>query len=94
MPGDPEPVFCVNVVLVQDGQSQQAYRLCANLVPVNNRVVPSAAPLIDTSSAVDQLQGASICSALDVKAGFLNIPLGEGMDMTMGLVTQDGLYKF
>jgi hypothetical protein len=43
---------------------------------------------------MDQLQGGSIYSALDIKAGFFNVPLAPGMDLFLGLVTQDGLYKF
>jgi hypothetical protein len=33
-----------------------------------------------------------VCSALDIKAGFFNIPLAEGMSQFLGLVTQDALY--
>lgn len=35
-PGEPEPLFTVGVVLVREGQSQQDYRMCANLVAPNN----------------------------------------------------------
>lgn len=32
LPGEVEPRFVVGVVLVKEGQSQQKYRLCANLI--------------------------------------------------------------
>jgi hypothetical protein len=47
----------------------------------------SGLPLVDVSSVMDQLQGATICSALDIKAVFFNIPLAPGLDMYLGLVT-------
>ncbi len=42
---------------------------------------------MDVSSVIDQLEGATICSALDIKAGFFNIPLAPGIDLYLGLVT-------
>lgn len=74
-PGGEEPVFAVNAVLVKGGQSQQDYRLCANLVEPNNRVAPSAQPLVDCEAVRDELQGCKVKSALDIKAGFFNIPI-------------------
>jgi hypothetical protein len=44
-------------------------------------------PLCDVQCALDQLQGGCICSALDVKAGFFNVPLADGMCEFLGLVT-------
>lgn len=32
LPGEEEPTFTVGAVLVKEGQSQQKFRLCANLV--------------------------------------------------------------
>jgi hypothetical protein len=31
-------------------------------------------------------------SALDVKAGFLNVPIEEGSRQYCGIITQDGVY--
>ncbi len=47
----------------------------------------SSYPFVDVSSVIDQLEGATICSALDIKAGFFNIPLAPGIDLYLGLVT-------
>lgn len=71
-PGDEEPTFSVGAVLVKEGQSQQKFRLCANLGPVNTRITQSAQPLNECHSSLDQLQGLKYKSALDVKAGYLN----------------------
>ena len=94
LPGEEEPDFIVGVVLVKEGQSQQKYRLCANLVQPNTRIEFSAQPLVSCASALDELQGLKYKSALDIKAGYFNIPLAEGMDKYAGVVTQDGLYAF
>lgn len=87
MPGDQEPKFCVGVVLVENGQSQQEYRLCINLVLPNSRLILVAAPLVDIPSALHELQGSSIFTAIDVKAGFFNIPLHSSVITYMGIVT-------
>ena len=79
LPGEAEPRFVVGVVLVKEGQSQQKYRLCANLIQPNTRVEPSAQPLVSCAHALDELQGLALKSALDIKAGYFNIPLGQGM---------------
>ena len=55
LPGEPEPRFVVGVVLVKEGQSQQKYRLCANLIQPNTRVEPSAQPLVSCAQALDEL---------------------------------------
>ena len=49
---------------------------------------------MDVQSSIDQLQGGKVCSALDIKAGFFNIPLAEALADFLGLVTQDALYQF
>jgi hypothetical protein len=38
MLGDKDPSFVVGVVLVKEGQSQQKYRLCVNLIQPNSRI--------------------------------------------------------
>ena len=76
-PGEEEPLFTVGVVLVKGGQSQQDYRLCANLGPVNARVDQSAAPLVGCNQTLDEMQGTPYLSGLDIKAGYFNVPLAE-----------------
>ncbi len=87
LPGEEEPRFVVGVVLVKEGQSQQKYRLCANLIQPNTRMEPSAQPLVACAQALDELQGLLLKSALDIKAGYFNIPLLEELRKFAGLVT-------
>ena len=73
--GEPEPVFVVGVVLVAEGQSQQKYRLCANLMEPNSHIKPSSQPLPDCGATRDELQGCKYKTALDVKAGFFTVKI-------------------
>lgn len=43
---------------------------------------------------MDELQGLKYKSALDIKAGYFNIPMAPGMERYAGLVTQDALFTF
>jgi hypothetical protein len=54
-PGEPEPLFTVGVVLVREGQSQQDYRMCANLVAPNNQIRDPTAPLPDIMAVCDEI---------------------------------------
>jgi hypothetical protein len=94
LPGDEEPQFAVGAVLVKGGQSQQDHRMCANLTQVNPRIEQLASPLVDISNTLDELQGKPLKSALDVKAGFLNIRIAQRLKKFAGLVTQDALFVF
>lgn len=62
-----DPQFVTNVVLVPDGQSQQDFRFCGNFVQPNTRIQPPAHPLIDCQSALDNLQGSTVLSGIDIK---------------------------
>lgn len=57
------------------------------MVMPNSRVDPSAAPLVDVTCAVDELEGGVYCSAADIKAGFFNIILKFGLEKFLGIVT-------
>lgn len=50
-------------------------------------MAPLAAPLGDVPSALHELQGGKVFSAIDIKAGFFNIPVSEGVAPYLGLVT-------
>jgi hypothetical protein len=45
----------------------------------NSRVIPAAGPMIDIPSALDELQGTTYKSAMDVKAGFFNVKIKEAL---------------
>lgn len=86
-PGEQEPLFAVGVVLVKEGQSQQDYRMCANLVAPNNQIRDPTAPLPDIISVCDEIQGFPIKSALDIKAGYFNVKIAKESLKYAGLIT-------
>ena len=67
--------FASNIVLVDDGQSGQSYRLCTNFIHLNARTKPPFYPLPDQQAVRDQFSYSRVFSAMDLKAGFLNIPV-------------------
>ena len=52
---DPEPVFVEGLVLVKEGQNQQFYRACANLVCTNTRIAAPVHPVAEACSTIDAL---------------------------------------
>ena len=89
---EPDPVFIEGLILVVGGQSAKSYRACANLMWTNTRITMAAHPAVETGGTSNQLQGCSVFSALDIKAGFHNIPKPAHLQKFAGIVTQDGLY--
>ena len=89
---EPDPVFIEGLVLVEGAQSSQSYRACANLVRTNTRIRMAAHPAAESSGTVDQLQGCAVYSALDIKAGFHNVPIPAHLQKYAGIITQDGLF--
>ena len=51
--------------------------MCINLPDVNRRTRSPVHPLQNTTDVVDAISDARYVSALDVKAGFLNVPVEE-----------------
>ena len=72
---DPVPTFVQNVVLVAGAQSSQDYRACANFIQCNSRVEEPAHPMHDCQEILDELGHCRVYSAMDLKAGFLNVPI-------------------
>ncbi len=67
--------FASNIFLVDDGQSGQSYRLCTNFIDLNAHTKPPFYPLPDQQAVRDQFAYSRVFSAMDLKAGFLNIPV-------------------
>ena len=81
------PVFTCSVVLVEQGQSGQDYRACANVPDVNHRTDPPVHPLPTCQDVIDAIGNSTVFSALDIKAGFHNIPLDEDSKRYCGIIT-------
>ena len=80
-------MFIETFVLVKNGQSAQDYHACANLVRTNTRLAPSGHPPAKSAATLDVLQGSKVFSALDMKAGFHNIPVPAHLQKYTGVVT-------
>ena len=65
-----DPMFVFNSILVAKGQSEQEYRFCGNYVEANAHIRKPPAPLPDCSAIVDELQGCTYMSAVDIRSGF------------------------
>ena len=46
----------------------------------------------DVQSCRDAFGYSCVFSAMDLKSGFLNLPVGDGSIPYLGLITQDGLF--
>ncbi len=66
--------------------------MCVNLPDVNRRTRSPIHPLQNTQDVMDVIGDATYVSALDVKAGFLNVPIEESSKQFCGIITQDGVY--
>ena len=51
-------------------------------------------PIADARSVIDSLESSTIFSGIDMKSGFHNIPVSERAADVLGLVTQDGLFRY
>lgn len=51
-------------------------------------------PLPTCQDVIDEVGNSSIFSALDIKAGFHNIPLQEESKQYCGIITQDGIWVY
>ena len=76
-----------NIVLVAEGQTGQDYRLCTNFTDLNAITVVKYYPLPEISSVRDQFAYSSVFSAMDIKSGFLNIPVLPESFKYFGLIT-------
>ncbi len=80
------------VVLVEQGQQGQDYRLCCNFVELNAHTGECNYPVQDPLHIVDEQREADLWSLLDIKACFHNFPVVPEQQTQLGLVTQDGLW--
>lgn len=83
----PDAKFTSKVVLVEEGQQGQDYRMCVNFVDLNQATVEQEYSMKDTWQLVDLWGDALVGSVLDMKACYHNIPVEEESQDLMGLVT-------
>ena len=63
------------MVLVEQGQQGQDYRLCCNFVELNAHTGESNYPVPEPLHIIDESREADLWSLLDIKACFHNFPV-------------------
>ena len=82
-----------NVVLVEQGQQGQDYRMCYNFVELNPYTEDIQYAIQEPAQIIDESRGATCWSVIDIKACFHNFPVVEHAKTYLGVVTQDGLWQ-
>ena len=70
------------------------YHLAPNFAESNARIACPAMPMEDCQAVLDSMQGLTLLSAIDVKAGFNNILQSKALERFTGIITQDGIYTY
>jgi hypothetical protein len=68
--------------------------MCVNFTDLNPRLEARKYPMRDCLSIVQRLHESTLFSGIDMKAGFLNVPVGSETADLLGVITQDGLYRY
>lgn len=69
-------------------------RLCVNLKDVNKAVIPTRYPLPTMDELTSTLAGSKIFSKIDLKWGYLQVPLTESKRYLTAFVTHEGVFQF
>ncbi len=68
--------------------------MCVNFIDLNANTHMMKYGFPDTQGVVDQFQGCTFFTAIDLKAGFHNLPVSERASRLLGVITQDGLFRY
>ncbi len=90
-PIDASPWFS-NLVIVQNRSG--GIRLCVELRGPNKAVVPDKYPLPTIEELITLFYGSSVFTKLDLKQGYMQIPLHEDSRNLTAFVTHMGLFHF
>ena len=71
----PTARFTSKVVLVEEGQDGQDYRMCINFIDVNQLTEEEKYIMKDSWQLVDLWENATLGTLLDMKACYHNIPV-------------------
>lgn len=61
--------------------------MCVNFTDLNPRLAAATYPMRDCLSIVRRLAESTLFSGIDMKAGFLNIPVEEAVKDLLGVIT-------
>lgn len=80
------------VVLTKKKNGQ--YRVCVDYRKLNRKTVKERFPLPLIEDQIDQLSGACLFTTIDMKNGFIHVPVDEKCKKFTAFSTPDGLYEF
>jgi hypothetical protein len=86
--------FTSKVVLVEEGQDGQSFRMCLNFVDLNQATCEAKYVMKDTWQLIDLWGEATLGSLLDMKACYHNLVVTPETQELLGVTTQDGLFVF
>ena len=69
-------------------------RVCVDYRPLNERTLSDQFPIPQITDVLDRLQGKTVFSTLDLKAGYWQIPLDKQASQITAFTTMDGHYEF
>jgi Reverse transcriptase (RNA-dependent DNA polymerase) len=82
------------LVLVPEGQTGQAFRICQNLIPLNKRTAELQLPCGDTRRILTRMGRRKYASLIDLKAGYHNVPFDAATTPLATFVTHRGKYRW
>lgn len=85
------PVVVVNK---KHGNGGKRFRVCTDYRELNKRTVKDAFPLPDVTRILEELNGNSWFSTLDLTSGYLQVPVAARDQAKTAFTTQDGLYEY
>lgn len=80
------------VVLVK--KKNGSTRLCVDYRELNKKIVKDRYPLPLIEDQLDRLQGATLFSVLDLKDGFIHVPIDENSCKYTAFIVLDGHFEF
>lgn len=69
-------------------------RICVDLRKLNKQTVKDRFPDLLMEEVLDDLQGANVFTAIDLKSGFFHVPVEEDSQKYLSFVTHTGQYLF
>ncbi|KAG1938438.1 thy-1 membrane glycoprotein [Pimephales promelas] len=90
-PVDASP-WVSNLVVAQ--KKSGALRVCVDLRAVNKAVIPDKFPLPTSEELTAQFHGSTVFSKLDLRQGYLQVPLHPSSRNLTAFVTHEGVFRY